>query len=67
MDHPDVASTYFRIARQYSNLGQHEKALQAFQEVLGKELICYQWKQRFQNGKEEEKKPVKKVLQVLQQ
>jgi hypothetical protein len=35
-DHPDIATTFYSIAQQYSNLDQYEKALQAFQEVLGK-------------------------------
>jgi tetratricopeptide (TPR) repeat protein len=40
-EHPSIASTFYSIAQQYSNLGQYEKALQAFQDVLGKgrELI----------------------------
>ena len=37
-DHPDVANTFYSIAQQYSNLGQYEKALQAFENVLGKPI-----------------------------
>ncbi len=35
-EHPSIATTFHEIAKQYSNLGQYEKALQAFQDVLGK-------------------------------
>ena len=35
-EHPSIATTFYSIAEQYSNLGQYEKALQAFQDVLGK-------------------------------
>jgi tetratricopeptide (TPR) repeat protein len=35
-DHPNVASTMYYIAEQLSYLGQYQKALEAFQEVLSK-------------------------------
>jgi hypothetical protein len=35
-DHPSIANAFYAMAQQYSNLGQCEKALQAFQDVLGK-------------------------------
>ena len=37
-DHPKVASTLNSIAVVYSELGQHEKAVQAFENVIGKAL-----------------------------
>jgi tetratricopeptide (TPR) repeat protein len=38
-DHPQVATAMYSIAQQLSNLGQYQKALEAFQEVLGKRRV----------------------------
>ncbi len=36
VENPQVATTVYSIAQQYSKMGQYEKALQVFQNVLGK-------------------------------
>ena len=34
-EHPSIVNTLYSIAQQVSNLGQHQKSLDAFQDVLG--------------------------------
>jgi tetratricopeptide (TPR) repeat protein len=35
----NLADTFYYLAGRYSDLGHHEKALQAYQELLGKRKI----------------------------
>jgi tetratricopeptide (TPR) repeat protein len=38
-NHPEVSTTLYSIAQQYSKLGQYEKALKAFQDVLSNYIL----------------------------
>jgi hypothetical protein len=40
-DHPSIANTLYSIAQQQGNLGQFEKALQGYEDVLGKRIQLF--------------------------
>jgi tetratricopeptide (TPR) repeat protein len=55
-DHPQVANAMYSIGLQLSNLGQYQKALEAFQEVLGKRrVINRNSKLKVEGGKQAER------------
>ena len=39
MSHPDIVTSLFSLAQQLSLLGQYQKSLEAFENVLGKTKI----------------------------